>query len=128
MQIKIIHGLPFIQDQQDYFVMELQGTFENEDDRWQDLQLGTIEIDSQNKPRLIIGNYQLSGEKTKLDKPLLLLHKQDTAPDNAEELSADIQGSGKGQRDIQVQYQSVCIVREKYLFKKRPDLVIKAQS
>ncbi|KAG0229597.1 hypothetical protein BGW42_001431 [Actinomortierella wolfii] len=64
-------------DWKNTMLLEFQGTIQMDGTAWNDQVLGNLSlVDGSNKAVLIIGNHRLEGKVVKLDRPMLLIRKQ----------------------------------------------------
>ncbi|KAF9905407.1 hypothetical protein EC991_001704 [Linnemannia zychae] len=66
-------------------ILEFQGIMEMDGTTWAGNALGQLSIlDGGSKAQLVVGNHRLDGKVVKLDKPLLLIQKQQKPANNQE--------------------------------------------
>ncbi|KAG0054044.1 hypothetical protein BGZ83_012033 [Gryganskiella cystojenkinii] len=91
-------------DTQSTIMLEFQGIIEMDGDTWAGNQLGQLSIlDGGSKAQLVIGNHRMDGKIIKLDKPLLLIQKQQLNPDStrkSQDLSKDDRAYGHRRSSI----------------------------
>ncbi|KAG0300250.1 hypothetical protein BGZ98_009333 [Dissophora globulifera] len=76
-------------------VLEFQGVIEMDGATWASNHLGQLSIlDGGVKAQLVIGNHRLDGKVMKLDKPLLLIQKQQKSQDPQTKPSSTTHGKG----------------------------------
>ncbi|KAF9136803.1 hypothetical protein BG015_002995 [Linnemannia schmuckeri] len=70
-------------------MLEFQGMIEMDGHTWAGNALGQLSIlDGGVKAQLVIGNHRLDGKVVKLDKPLLLIQKQQQTPKNGQDATS----------------------------------------
>ncbi|ORY07819.1 hypothetical protein K493DRAFT_310035 [Basidiobolus meristosporus CBS 931.73] len=95
-------------------LFELQGSLETSLEDLKSVKMGDITYNSHGDPILYIGNHKIEGSITKLRKPLALIKKLD------KEKLSDISIADTDH----LEYRMVTLIKQKYVFKARPDPVI----
>ncbi|OAQ34493.1 hypothetical protein K457DRAFT_121658 [Linnemannia elongata AG-77] len=83
-------------DTKSTLMLEFQGIIEMDGQTWAGNALGQLSIlDGGVKAQLVIGNHRLDGKVVKLDKPLLLIQKQQKPKDSQDVTTGTAGGKGK---------------------------------
>ncbi|KAI9310823.1 chromosome transmission fidelity protein 8 [Dichotomocladium elegans] len=93
-------------------LLEFQGNFTSNQDNVQGLKIGDVEF-TNNGATLTTGHQKLYGDKVKLPKPIAVIRKR------GDEDAMDVD-----QTQTNIAYDTVTILREKYVFMKRPMLIV----
>ncbi|RUS18169.1 chromosome transmission fidelity protein 8 [Endogone sp. FLAS-F59071] len=139
--------IPPLSSPQKLIMLELQGSIETEGPDLQDTDLGDLEFDKKGTPYLTIGHHRLEGQLVKLDKPFAVVRKRDSSPVDpcpsppqstyAMDIDSDallpsspplassqLAREHDAMNQRMVIYDVVTVLREKFVFKQRPELMV----
>ncbi|KAI9255058.1 Ctf8-domain-containing protein [Phascolomyces articulosus] len=98
-------------------LLEFQGNFQSSETQVQNLKMGDITFNN-DKATLVVGHHRIEGKKVKLPKPFAIIRKR---PQEGEEMMDTDTATNT---TSSVVYDTVTILKEKYVFSQRPGLIV----
>ncbi|KAG2218986.1 hypothetical protein INT45_007648 [Circinella minor] len=105
------------QNNSNIVLLEFQGNFQSSETQVNNLKMGDISFNN-DKATLIIGHHRIEGKKVKLSKPFAIIRKREKNQEKEEQDKMIMDESSS------VIYDTVIILREKYVFSQRPGLLV----
>ena len=101
-----------------------RGTNDNDNDIRRRVELGSVKLDDEGAPTLIIGNHELKGTAIKLKEPFAVLRKR-KACQITEDNDANISSESKLTKNSRVQLEVAGIVKKKLMFDQYPKSIMR---
>ncbi|KAI7848956.1 Ctf8-domain-containing protein [Circinella umbellata] len=107
------------QNNSNIVLLEFQGNFQSNETQVNNLKMGDISFNN-DKATLMIGHHRVEGKKVKLLKPFAIIRKREKNQEQEEQDKMIMDESSSSS----VIYDTVIILREKYVFSHRPGLLV----
>ncbi|KAI9498973.1 Ctf8-domain-containing protein [Zychaea mexicana] len=117
MVCAVICPLQSSQKEPSLVLLEFQGHFQSSESQVQSLKMGDLTM-TNDKATVVVGHHRLEGKKVKLAKPFAVIRKRQQDDQTAMDTTTDDTPVAA------VKYDTVTILREKYVFSLRPGLVV----
>ncbi|KAI7869767.1 hypothetical protein BDF14DRAFT_1722358 [Spinellus fusiger] len=109
----VICSLTDSKSRQELVYLDFQGSFTSEEgDELKNVSIGDITV-KDDTAVIKVGHHRLEGKRVRLTKPLAVMKKQTGGEMNMEDPKSPT-----------VAYETVCLLREKYIFSLRPSLLV----
>ncbi|KAI7883962.1 hypothetical protein K492DRAFT_235043 [Lichtheimia hyalospora FSU 10163] len=118
----VIYSLEESQTESGLILFEFQGSFTTKEESVQQLKIGNVDIDK-DKAFLSLGHHRLEGKKVKLPKPLAVIHKRVESGSKDNQVM-DVDNEQDTTTEPTSTYDTVAILREKFVFSQRPLLQV----